>query len=232
MSEPLEVDFDEVEVVLGRVQPLIAPVDHCLLTRTVHAFRQVAVVVEEKTTTIGRLRQMIFGKKSEKSCDVLKSASASTEKPPQEKPKRAAAPRGHRRKPIEAYTGAATVCVEHPQFEAGERCPECQKGKLHPFAPTQLIRITGQAALSATRYVLEKLRCGLCGMLFTAPLPAGVSKDKYAPSAVAMLAAVKYQLATPSNRIGGNASLARCAAARRNAGATARRWRRDAAAGP
>jgi len=32
--------------------------------------------MEEKTTTIGRLRQMIFGKKSEKSRDVLKPASA------------------------------------------------------------------------------------------------------------------------------------------------------------
>lgn len=38
-------------------------------------------------------------------------------------------------------------------------------------------------------------------MLFTAPLPAGVSTQKYAPSAVAMLAAVKYKLAVPSNRL-------------------------------
>jgi transposase len=201
VSEPLEVDFDEVEVVLERVQPLIAAADHGVLTVTVHAFRQVAVVVEEKSTTIGRLRQMIFGKQSEKSRDVLKSASVSTARPHREKPKRAAPPPGHGRNNVEAYTGATTVCIKHPQFEAGERCPECQKGKLHPFAPTQLIRITGQAALSATRYVLEKLRCGLCGMLFTAPLPAGVSQEKYAPSAVAMLATMKYKLAAPSNRL-------------------------------
>jgi transposase len=201
VSEPLEVDFGEVDRVLERVQPLIAAPDHRLLTVTVHAFRQVTVVLDDKTTTIGRMRQMIFGKKSEKSRDVLKPTAASTERPPREKPKRAAPPRGHGRNSLEAYSGAAMVCVEHPQFEAGERCPECQKGKLHPFAPTQLIRITGQAALSATRFVLEKLRCGLCGMLFTAPLPAGVGKEKYAPSAVAMLAVVKYQLATPSNRL-------------------------------
>jgi len=123
------------------------------------------------------------------------------------------------------------VCIQHPQFQSGARCPECQKGKLYPFEPTQLVRITGQAALSATRYVLEKLRCGLCGMLFTAPLPAGVSTQKYAPSAVAMLAVVKYQLAVPSNRLKEFASLAWRAPTPGHPGATARGWRPDAAAG-
>lgn len=201
MSETLEVDFGELEGALERVQPLIAATDHRLFTRTVHTLHQVTVVLEDKSTRIGRLRQMIFGKKSEKSRDVLTAARTPAQGSHREKPKRAAPPPGHGRNRIEAYSGATTVCIEHPQFAAGERCPECQKGKLHPFAPTQLIRITGQAALSATRYVLEKLRCGLCGMLFTAPLPAGVSKEKYAPSAVAMLAAVRYKLAVPSNRL-------------------------------
>jgi transposase len=203
VNEPLEVDFAELERALERAQPLLAATDHQLFTVTVHALHQVTVELDDKTTTIGRLRQMIFGKKSEKSRDVLKPTSASMERAHREKPKREAPPRGHGRNSVEAYTGATTVCIKHPQFEAGERCPECQKGKLHPFAPTQLIRISGQAALNATRYVLEKLRCGLCGMLFTAPLPAGVGKEKYAPSAVAMLAAVKYNLATPSNRLEG-----------------------------
>jgi transposase len=203
VSEPLEVDFAELEGALERAQPLLAATDHRLFTVTVHAFHQVTVELDDKTTTIGRLRQMIFGKKSEKSRDVLAAAKTPARDLHREEKKRTPPPPGHGRNSIEAYTGAATVCVQHPQFQAGERCPECQKGKLHPFAPTQLIRITGQAALSATRYVLEKLRCGLCGMLFTAPLPAGVSKEKYAPSAVAMLAAVKYQLATPSNRLEG-----------------------------
>ena len=201
MSETLEVDFGELEGALERVQPLIAATDHRLFTRTVHTLHQVTVVLEDKRTRIGRLRQMIFGKKSEKSRDVLTPATTPAQGSHREKKKRTAPPPGHGRNRVAAYSGAATVCIDHPQFEAGERCPECQKGKLYPFEPTQLIRITGQAALSATRYVLEKLRCGLCGMLFTAPLPAGVGKEKYAPSAVAMLAAVKYQLAVPSNRL-------------------------------
>jgi transposase len=201
VSEALEVDFAELQGALKRVQPLIAATDHRLFTRTVHTLHQVTVVLEDKRTRISRLRQMIFGKKSEKSRDVLTAATTPAQGSHREKKKRAAPPPGHGRNRVAAYSGAATVCIEHPQFEVGERCPECQKGKLYPFAPTQLIRITGQAALSATRYVLEKLRCGLCGMLFTAPLPAGVGKDKYAPSAVAMLAVVKYQLAVPSNRL-------------------------------
>ena len=67
-------DFAELERALEQAQPLLAATDHRLFTVTVHAFHQVTVELDDKTTTIGRLRQMIFGKKSEKSRDVLKSA--------------------------------------------------------------------------------------------------------------------------------------------------------------
>ena len=47
-------------------------------------------------------------------------------------------------------------------------------GKVYDTRPGVLIRIVGQAPLQATVYELQKLRCHLCGKLFTAPEPDGV----------------------------------------------------------
>jgi len=45
--------------------------------------------------------------------------------------------------------------------------------------PKSLIRIVGQAPIQATVYNLERLRCNLCGQVFTAEAPEGVGADKY-----------------------------------------------------
>ena len=65
-----------------------------------------------------------------------------------------------------------------------------------------IIRVTGSPIATATRYVLEKLRCLLCGDTFTAPLPEGVSREeKYDDQAKAVLALQKYYLGSPFKRI-------------------------------
>jgi formylmethanofuran dehydrogenase subunit E len=43
--------------------------------------------------------------------------------------------------------------------------------------PKQLVRISGQAPLSATVYELQRLRCNLCGEVFTAQAPEGVVEE-------------------------------------------------------
>jgi transposase len=65
--------------------------------------------------------------------------------------------------------------VANTEVKAGQRCPLCLKGKL----PGVLIRVTGQAPLTATVLELQKLRCNLCGEVFTAEPPAGVGTKKY-----------------------------------------------------
>src|ERR1019366_799508 len=73
-----------------------------------------------------------------------------------------------------AYTGATQVTVAHPHLHSGEACPGCTSGKLYPQSePAKLVRITGVAPLSATVYERERLRCNLCGEVYTAPSPAG-----------------------------------------------------------
>ena len=76
------------------------------------------------------------------------------------------------------------------------------KGKLYTQPqPAVLVRIRGMAPLSATRYELERLRCNLCGEVFTAAAPTGVGEQKYDHSATAMIALLKYGCGLPFHRI-------------------------------
>ncbi len=51
---------------------------------------------------------------------------------------------------------------------------------LYPLKhPGVVIRITGNALATVHRYLLDKLRCNLCGEVVTAPLPPEASKEKY-----------------------------------------------------
>jgi len=67
--------------------------------------------------------------------------------------------------------------------------------------PKLLVRVTGMAPLRATVYELERLRCGLCGEVFTARSPPGIGEDKYDETAAAMIGLFKYGCGLPFNRL-------------------------------
>ncbi len=50
------------------------------------------------------------------------------------------------------------------------------------------MRIVGQPPVTATVYHLERLRCSLCGDVFTAEAPAGAGTQKYNETAASMIA--------------------------------------------
>ncbi len=87
------------------------------------------------------------------------------------------------------------------ELRAGERCSLCGKGKLCRHKPRQLIRLRGQAPIQATKWELERLRCNLCGEVFTAKAPAGVGEKKYDESAASMIGLLKYGSGMPFNRL-------------------------------
>jgi len=66
-----------------------------------------------------------------------------------------------------------------------------------------LVRITGQPPLTATIYELQKLRCHLCGQVFTAAAPAEAGEHKYAATAGSMIGLLKYGSGLPFNRLEG-----------------------------
>jgi hypothetical protein len=59
----------------------------------------------------------------------------------------------------------------------------------------------GQAPLTATLYELQRLRCNLCGEVYSAEAPEGVGEDKYDESAAAMIAQLKYGTGMPFYRL-------------------------------
>jgi transposase len=153
---------------------------------------------QEKSHTILRLLNRIFGHRTEKSREVLKGSED------QPSPSRSAKekPKGHGRNGASSYQGAQKVCVPHPCYKAGDRCPLCPKGKLYPFwEPGREVRIVGRAPLDATVYQLEKLRCNLCGKIFTAQAPEEAGDDKHDETAGAMVALLKYAGGLPFNRL-------------------------------
>jgi len=103
---------------------------------------------------------------------------------------------GHGRNGASAYTGAKKVAVPHPTLHTGDHCPGCEKGKVYPLLgpnkePRTLVRVVGQAPLAAIVYELDRLRCNLCGEVFTAPEPDGVGPEKYDETTAAMIALLK-----------------------------------------
>lgn len=200
------LDIGELDAVLARANAVLDEPDHEKLRLTVEAFIELVRLLDDKRMSIKRLRQMLFGARTEKTRDVLADERDDTSSPPASNdPKDKQRPRkGHGRRPADNYTGAQTRTIPHPTLQPGCCCPHCDKGKVYPHSePGLMIRIVGQAPLGATRYELDKLRCNLCGDLFTAPAPEEVGEDKYDHSAVTMIAMLKYGSGFPFNRLAG-----------------------------
>lgn len=110
--------------------------------------------------------------------------------------------KGHGRNSADAYQGADIVEVGHPELNPGDTCPaEACDGRLYEMSePGILVSVTGAPLASATRYNLQKLRCAICEIIYTAPLPDGVSDKKYDANFIAMLMINKYFMSVPLYR--------------------------------
>lgn len=203
----IEITAQEMEFLIERGQQRgFVEQDYPIVVAVLRNYFTLDQVMEEKSHTIVRLVKMLFGHRTEKAKEVLKKscleepspnpATTAGGEPPHEKSK------GHGRNSASAYEGAQKVCVPHSCYKAGDRCPRCPKGKLYPFyEPGVEVRIIGSAPLEATVYELEKLRCNLCGKVFTAPVPEEAGKDKYDLTASAMVPLLKYGSGLPFNRL-------------------------------
>ena len=108
---------------------------------------------------------------------------------------------GHGRRPADAYVGAKIIEIAHQTLEAGENCPDCQKGRLYSLLPGRILRIVGQPWLKAQVYAPERLRCSLCGKVFTALVPSEVATQGRADkTAKAIVSILKYRGGCPFYR--------------------------------
>jgi ribosomal protein L12E/L44/L45/RPP1/RPP2 len=204
----VELDMKDLDEILRRLEARELDAEDCETIKTVMvAYVHLLQVLGDKDTTLRRLRQMLFGAKTEKTAAVIaglntgENVSTETEaaaalpaagatadakapaeipaendsQAPGEAPGRAP---GHGRNGADDYTGAEKIEVRHESLQPGDPCPRCETGTLYDMRrPGVLVRLVGQAPVGATIYYLQKLRCGLCGVVLRSP-----SSGTYLPS--------------------------------------------------
>jgi transposase len=205
--ETIDVSIQELEwLVDGACHQTLNADQHQKLRGAVETLGQMARKLADKEATLRQLRQMLLQPgTTEKTRVVLARAGVKPDpsgpaKPAAEKKKG----KGHGRNPACAFAGARKVDVAHPSLQPGDRCPECEKGKVYPLQePAVRVRIVGQAPVQATVYEFERLRCNLCQEVYEAPPPAEMGAEKFDQTAASMVAVLKYGSGVPFYRLEG-----------------------------
>ena len=198
-AEGFNVSIEELDALVEQARPALDDAGYQKLKAAVRTLSVMTAMLENPGTTVQSLRNMFGRGTDEKTATVLKNAGIHTEKPTA--PARPKAP-GHGRNGANAYRGAYRVQVPHPSLRSGDRCPECQQGKVYlQREPGVLVRLIGRAPIEATIYELEKLRCNLCGEVFTAKAPDGLGSEKYDVTVGSMIAILRYGGGFPMHRL-------------------------------
>jgi transposase len=155
---------------------------------------QLVQLLERNDLSLEKLRQQLFGLKTESTRNLCGA-------PPKDKPKPTRR-QGHGRRGHRQYTGARRVHVAHATLRSGARCPDCQKGKVRPQPqPAVTVEITAQPPVQAIIHELERLRCDVCGKVFTAAAPPEVKPEKYDASVGVLVGVLRYGSGLPFYRL-------------------------------
>jgi transposase len=218
MKEPelVTATQEELDEILQRARPALSDQQYRLLEGVLATFVYVMLKLQNAKTSIKRFQRMLFGGRTEHKRNVLARAEVGVDLPaqgpaeagvesievvvPGPKPR----PPGHGRNGSQAYSGAPIVECDHPDLQPGDRCPDCDRGRVYDSPPKSLVKVVGQAPLGATIYRVQRLRCRLCDAIFTAPLPAAVALlPKYDSSCASMIAVLRYGNGLPHFRLEG-----------------------------
>lgn len=157
---------------------------------------------------INKLLKMMFGNKceankdkgneKEKDQNTNQNSSPKDDNKQQSKDDPKAKPRngGGGKNGADAYEGAAEIiCKLDENTKPGNKCPECNKGTLYEINPKKVIRLVGNAPITAFKFILQQVRC-ICGFQATADVGDEYREiynaDKYGPTALAAMIIYKY----------------------------------------
>ena len=215
--ERIELTPEELDALLERVErDCLQPGDYDVIKAMAETITFLSQAVDTKGFQLKRLLRALFGSTSERSAAVF---GDSTEAEPEsadtsgrdgdEEPESGASEsepeaskKGHGRRAASEYSGAEHVTVKLAGLKPGDDCPKCESGTVYEQkSPGTIVRVRGAAPFQATVYELEKLRCNLCGIIFTAEPPPGVGTEKYDESVASLLAVLKYGTGMPFHRL-------------------------------
>jgi len=228
--EQIELSPQEIESLHERIKNFtVTKEDMVMFGKVLDFFVWMQIKLQKCQLTINKLKKIIFGstEKSNRSRSAqngqapdqnlpntsvpeapytaseeapsndAKNESAQTENSPPSKPK------GHGRIGADEYHPDEIIRVQHTSLKPGDACPTECGGKLYRVnekKPGGIIRVKGQPCAHVVRYEFEKLRCTLCGDVFTAPPPEDFPLEKYDPYFKANLVIQKYFMASPFYR--------------------------------
>jgi transposase len=212
-----KTDSAEIEILIERLKHnKLEQRDVELIERLLRTVLVLVNLLQRKNMSIKRLRDLIFGRRTEK----RKTGSVSQ---PEDKPEegagadpgaereaseksqrqRQALAQGHGRRATAQYRGAKKVECRHEQYQAGAKCPETAcSGRLYDMRrPNLFIQFRGQPILEGVIFEREVLRCSACQERYVASLPEGVSEIRYEASADVAIVLAKYGAKLPFYRL-------------------------------
>lgn len=211
-QQAAEVHIDEIRRLLeeAKARPL-TEVECDQILSIAMSYCQVGEMLADRTATIAKLRKMLFGTSSEKTDAVLgklgaepsTTAEANAADVPGDAAASEPAQKGHGRNGADQYRSATRTRILHDAMKAGAKCPEAEcKGILYTLGePAVIVRVFGGPPLHAHVWDLERLRCSLCGAIFTAKGPAGLGTEKYDATAASMIGLLRYGTGVPFHRL-------------------------------
>ena len=168
--EILEMNDQKRQELLRRVEQAgLEEGDLKLIRALFESYAYITELIDDKNTSITRLRKLLFGARTEKTANVIGRdqpvPAASTEPARPWLPRRAGGTenrprpqRGRQLSGCEPDQGSSRVAP------ARRSLPGLRTGNgLRHEPPGVLIRFVGQPPVTAAIYELEKLRCNLCG---------------------------------------------------------------------
>lgn len=232
MKAPNRLDFtpEEIDALIQRLEnKCLQERDYTLLTEILRAMVWLSFSLQEKELSIKRLRK-IFGIKTESAKKLLKLVhgkslqkdsdsnelanenekpdaiekdSNNTKQGNQKEQTEEKKKKNHGHRSSADYSEAKVIQIAHQALKKGDICPDCLKGKLYQLKPGTVLRIVGQPWLQVEIYRPERLRCSLCGKIFTANLPSEVATGSRADSsAKTIVSLLKYRGGVPFYRQG------------------------------
>ncbi len=205
----------------------LAADDYQTIRELIESYVGLTLAVGDKSTTIRRLRQMLFAAKTEKAAAVVGARLARDENEAVLRHRLGSRlPRHPSRKamqrPLEPIVGADVQSTPkcRPQAMAamgptttraqrrstcrtrwpGDPCPQCETARSTRRADRAWWCGRSPHLRLPPRSIICKARCNLCGVVFTATLPEGTGEGKYDASVGSMIALLKYGTGMPFHR--------------------------------
>jgi len=169
--------MQRIDQLIDRLEQVgLSAEDRETIENILQAYVQLLGMLQNKNTSLKRLRKLLFGAKTERSKKIFENTDADG-KPGQEDAAQAdessakastqqSPPPGHGRHGAEDYTGAEQVLVKHPTLQPGDPCPKCHKGTVYHWPNAGGPQPTREYALlrSRSRCSLGNL-CARCAQV-------------------------------------------------------------------